>query len=141
MAPDIERDNSCFCCGIDNDRGFHLVFTYPVEGEAESSLLVPEWCAGWKGVTHGGFLTMLMDELMAHACIAFAASAVTGDMSVKFIKPVPTGSRVRIVGRAERPRGRVISTTATIYSEEGVVMAEASARFIATGKAREREAS
>jgi len=134
MAPDIERDNSCFCCGIENDRGFHLSFAYPSVGEAESSLVVPEWCAGWKDVTHGGFLTMLMDELMAHACVAFAASAVTAEMSTKFRKPVPTGSTVRVVGRAEKPRGRVIATTATVYSEDGTPMAEATARFIVMGK-------
>ena len=130
MDSEIERDHSCFCCGIENDRGFHLQFVYPVPGEAESSLLLPEWCAGWKGVTHGGFLTMLMDELMAHACMVFAESAVTAEMTTKFIKPVPTGSTVRIVGRAEAPRGRIIATKATIYSEEGSAMAEASAKFI-----------
>ena len=134
MDKSIERDNSCFCCGIENDRGFHLRFDYPSVGEAESRLAIPEWCAGWKGVTHGGFLTMLMDELMAHACVAFATSAVTAEMSTKFLKPVPTGSTVRIVGRAEKPRGRVIATSATIFAEDGVAMAEATARFIVTGK-------
>ena len=134
MDTSIERDNSCFCCGVDNDRGFHLQFNYPTQGEAESRLLVPEWCAGWKGVTHGGFLTMLMDELMAHACNAFAASAVTADMSVKFIKPVPTGSTVTIRGWAEPPRGRVIATKASILSEDGRALAEASARFITMAK-------
>ena len=134
MDTAIERDNSCFCCGVENERGFHLEFAYPVEGEAESTLLVPEWCAGWKGVTHGGFLTMLMDELMAHACIAYAASAVTAEMTTKFRKPVPTGSTIRIVGRAESPRGRVISTRGWIYSAGGLALAEASAKFIVTGK-------
>ncbi len=134
MDTTIERDNSCFCCGIENDRGFHLQFSYPAKGEAESRLLVPEWCAGWKGVTHGGFLTMLMDELMAHACNVFAASAVTADMSVKFIKPVPTGSMITIKGSAESPRGRVISTKGLIQAEDGTALAEASARFIVTGK-------
>jgi acyl-coenzyme A thioesterase PaaI-like protein len=137
MDTNIERDNSCFCCGIENDRGFHLHFSYPAQGEAESSLLVPEWCAGWKGVTHGGFLTMLMDELMAHAGIAFAASAVTAEMSTKFLKPVPTGSTITIKGRAEKPRGRIITTTSSIHAEDGSKLAEATARFIIMEKRAE----
>lgn len=130
MTEVIERDNSCFCCGIENDRGFHLVFEYPEAGEAVSRLVVPDWCAGWKNVTHGGFLTMLMDELMAHACKDFAASAVTAEMTTKFLKPVSTGSTIRIVGNAERPRGRVLATSAAIYDEAGTKLAEASARFM-----------
>lgn len=130
MDKTIERDDSCFCCGVDNERGFHLEFAYPERGRAESGLLVPDWCAGWKGVTHGGFLGMLMDELMAHACNAFAASAVTADMSIKYLKPVPTGSRIRIIGEAEPPRGRLIAARARIETEEGLVLAEAGARFV-----------
>jgi len=134
MDTTIERDNSCFCCGLENERGFHLEFTYPVAGEAESRLVVPEWCAGWKGVTHGGFVTMLLDEIMAHACTAFAASAVTADISVRFLKPVPTGSTIRIVGRTDSTRGRILATKGWIYSAEGEAMAEATAKFIVTGR-------
>ncbi|HUW42394.1 MAG TPA: hypothetical protein VMV90_15410, partial [Rectinemataceae bacterium] len=75
MDTAIERDSNCFCCGKDNEKGLHLVFSYPAEGEAEATLLVPEYFSGWKRITHGGFLSMLLDEAMAHACLADQRSA------------------------------------------------------------------
>lgn len=130
MEPSIERDSQCFCCGKGNEQGLHLVFAYPKEGEAEASLVVPGHFSGWKDITHGGFLSMLLDEAMAHSCLGIAESAVTAEMTVRFLKPVATGSRVRIVGKAEEVRGRVIRTSARILDEAGTSCAEASARFL-----------
>ena len=130
MEPSIERDSQCFCCGKGNEQGLHLVFAYPKEGEAEASLVVPGHFSGWKGITHGGFLSMLLDEAMAHSCLGIAESAVTAEMTVRCKKPVATGSRVRIFGKAEEVRGRVITTSARILDEDGASCAEASARFL-----------
>lgn len=140
MDTAIERDSNCFCCGVDNDKGLHLVFSYPGEGEAEASLRVPEYFSGWRRMTHGGFLSMLLDEAMAHACIAgavsagaAAASAVTAEMTVRFLKPVETGTQVRVAGKIVQTKGRIISTQGRIYDSDGMVAAEASARFLAAG--------
>jgi uncharacterized protein (TIGR00369 family) len=134
MDTPIERDNSCFCCGRDNERGLHLAIAYPSEGAAETSLEVPEWCAGWKKVTHGGFLSMILDEVMAHACISMARTAVTAEMTTRFVKPVETGSRIRALAKVEESRGRILRTRGWIYDADGNVAAEGSARFLATDR-------
>jgi uncharacterized protein (TIGR00369 family) len=134
---DIQRDNFCFCCGLDNEKGLHLSFTYPEPGSAETTLVVPDWFSGWRGVTHGGFLSTILDEIMAHAYIGLAGpadAAVTAEMTVRFLKPVPTGSRIRATGRVIERKGRVIRTEGHLVGEDGQNAAEAKARFIATGK-------
>jgi len=148
MEPTTERDGLCFCCGKDNPRGIHLEFEYPSPGEATSSLLVPDWFAGWKGITHGGFLSMLLDEVMAHACLGLvggivagsdeAPGAVTGDITVRFKKPVPTGSRVRIQAKVAEVKGRMLLTEGRVELEGGVIAAEGTARFVRTGPSRAR---
>jgi acyl-coenzyme A thioesterase PaaI-like protein len=128
---DIQRDNFCFCCGADNERGLHLSITYPEPGSAETTLVVPDWFSGWRGVTHGGFLSTILDEIMAHACIGLAGpadAAVTAEMTV------PPGSRIRATGRVIERKGRVIRTEGRLVGEDGQIAAEAKARFIATGK-------
>jgi len=135
MEQSIENDAGCFCCGTQNEHGLHLRFLYPVSGEAEASLVVPEYFSGWKSMTHGGFLSMLLDEAMAHACIHVADSpvdrtAVTAEMTVRFKKPVETGTRVRIAGRVVETKGRILSTHGAVYDESGALAAEATARFL-----------
>jgi uncharacterized protein (TIGR00369 family) len=137
MGDAIERDNACFCCGKDNERGLHLAITYPEPGAAEAELLVPEWFSGWKSVTHGGLLATLLDELMAHACAALATAAVTAEMTVRYKKPVVTGTRIRVVGRMDGNRGRILTARGWIHDSDGDVAAEATARFVVTSRARE----
>jgi len=140
MEQPIENDAHCFCCGTKNEHGLHLVFLYNDSGEAEASLVVPAYFSGWKSMTHGGFLSMLLDEVMAHACIHSAGpendrTAVTAEMTVRFKKPVETGSRVRIVGKLIETKGRILSTQGFVYDEAGTVAAEGQARFLVSRQA------
>ena len=130
MGTTIERDNSCFCCGSDNERGLHLSVSYPEKGTAETSLEVPEWFSGWKNMTHGGLLATILDEIMAHACVGMSQTAVTAEITVRYQKPVQTGSRIRAVGKVAEDKGRILVTQGWIYDADGAVAAEGSARFI-----------
>lgn len=134
MDIDIERDSYCFCCGENNEKGLHLRFSYPEEGAAETSLTVPDYFSGWKGVTHGGFTSMLLDEAMAHACLFLGEPCVTVELSVRFRKAIDTGSVVRVRGRLAERAGRLLRASGTIASESGEMLAEASARFMVVGQ-------
>jgi uncharacterized protein (TIGR00369 family) len=130
---DIQRDNLCFCCGSDNERGLRLAIAYPEPGMAETTLTVPDWFSGWRNMTHGGLLSTVLDEIMAHACIGIggrAESAVTGEITVRFLKPVQTGSRIRAVGKVSEIRGRVVRTEGRLLDSAGIAAAEATARFV-----------
>lgn len=130
MSLPIENDRQCFCCGPDNEHGLHLLVAYPKPGAAEAELLIDPRFAGWKGITHGGLLSTVLDELMAHACLSAGAKAVTAEMTVRFRKAVPVGSRVRITGTVTSDRGTVVRTEGKLYDAEGNIAAEATARFV-----------
>jgi uncharacterized protein (TIGR00369 family) len=132
MDRPIDRDSLCFCCGTDNERGLHMSISYPEKGAAEASLEVPSWFTGWKSMTHGGLLATVLDEIMAHACVAMSQRAVTAEMTVRYQKAVETGTRITARGKVEEARGRVLSTRGWLYDAEGSVVAEATARFLAT---------
>jgi uncharacterized protein (TIGR00369 family) len=131
MDASIESDALCFCCGADNERGIHMKITYPEKGMAESIVVVPQWFTGWKDMTHGGFLSTILDEIMAHACIGTARSAVTAELTVRFKRPVRIGATVRAVGKVEETRGRLISTQGWLYDDQGNAVVSATARFVA----------
>jgi uncharacterized protein (TIGR00369 family) len=135
MDGTIQRDTHCFCCGADNERGLHLSIAYPETGAAETTIEVPRWYSGWKDVTHGGFIATLLDEIMAHACVSMSQPALTAEITVRYQKSIPTGSRVRAVGRVKEAKGRILVTQGWIYDSEGTLAAEATARFLVRPKA------
>jgi acyl-coenzyme A thioesterase PaaI-like protein len=60
-----------------------------------------------------------------------AETAVTAEMTVRFLRPVPTGSRLRAEARVTEARGRIIRTEARLAADDGLAAAEAQARFVA----------
>ena len=130
MTKQIIQDNNCFCCGKQNSRGLQLDFRYPEDGKAETECVIPAHFTGWKRITHGGFLAMLLDEAMGHSCISQNTTAVTAEIQVRYLEPVEVGERIRVSARVVRVQSRLIETEADIRNETGKVVARASARFL-----------
>jgi uncharacterized protein (TIGR00369 family) len=126
----VFSDDRCFCCGRNNERGLKLQFTYDGEGGATTRTTIPEWFSGWKSMTHGGFLSTLLDECMAHACISAHGHAITADLSVRYHAPVPVGTEVEAVGKVETVRARIIETSGVIFDSAQQKIASARARFL-----------
>ena len=129
-AEEVVQDDFCFCCGNDNDRGLKLNFSYDGLGGAETSLKIPVWFSGWRRMTHGGLLSMLLDECMAHACISLHGNAITAELTVRYHTPVEVGSTVNVQATAKSVRARIIDTTGTITDSSGKKIATGRARFI-----------
>jgi len=129
----IEDDSRCFVCGPDNPHGLKLDFDLSEEG-ARTRMRFPDYCQGWQGITHGGLVCTLLDEVMAKAGQAAGHDGVTAEMTVRFRKPVPTEAEVLVAGRITEIRGRLASTEAEITDGEGNVLASAKARFFIKDK-------
>ncbi len=127
---EVRRDNRCFVCGQDNPHGLRLVISNPEPGSAETELVIPERFSGWERLTHGGLLATLLDEAMAYACLSRAGNAVTVEITVRFLKPVEVGQKVRVLGRVKAIKGRLVETEGEILNPEGQVAARGQARFL-----------
>jgi len=130
MEREFIRDENCFVCGRNNQNGLRLSFTYPQPGRAESSCTIPERFSGWRRLVHGGLLSTLLDEVMAHACISRDGLAVTMELTVRFLKPVEVGQFVRITGEVKEVKGRLLSVEGEVLNAVGEVVARGSARFL-----------
>ncbi len=127
---EVRRDNRCFVCGQDNPHGLRLVIATPEPGSAETELVIPERFSGWERITHGGLLATLLDEAMAYACLSRAGNAVTVEITVRYLKPVEVGQKVRVRGRVKAIKGRVVETEGEILNPEEQVAARGQARFL-----------
>jgi len=120
-------DGRCFICGKDNPIGFKAEFTIDSElRRAETRVRIDEAFQGWQGVTHGGIISALLDEICVQACMGCRLVVVTGETKIRYRAPVPTGSVVTVIGEVVGDRRRLVDVKGRLELD-GKVMAEADA--------------
>jgi uncharacterized protein (TIGR00369 family) len=133
----VRVDHGCFGCGAANPHGLHLSFTPEAEGVCATFTPLPVH-QGYKQVVHGGILSTLLDEAMAWAVAAAGIWAVTGEMQVRFRRPLHVGETVTLHGAVTDIRTRAISASGQIVREaDGQVIATATALFVRVPAATE----
>ena len=130
----IEYDESyqdCFVCGKENQAGMQLDFHYDAEqDEMFTRFFFKDYMQGYSGVVHGGFISMILDEIMAKACIHRGVVAVTVKFEVRFRKPVHVQEEMLFFGKVIEQRGKKIRTESRCIDAENRLRATASAIFL-----------
>jgi uncharacterized protein (TIGR00369 family) len=122
---EILDDGRCFICGKDNPIGLKAEFLAdPVRRRAETQVRIGEQFQGWQGITHGGIISALLDEICAQACMGSGLQVVTSELKLRYRAPVPTGSVVTVVGEVVGERRRLVDVKGWLELD-GKVMAEA----------------
>lgn len=120
---------NCFVCGEKNPRGLHVQFRNEA-GKAKAIVALDETLEGYQGVIHGGILSSLLDEAMIYAgYFATGKFSVTGELKVRFLKPVPTGESYSVEGEIKERKGRILIGEAKITNNEGTVFAKAEGKL------------
>jgi acyl-coenzyme A thioesterase PaaI-like protein len=123
-------DNYCFVCGRDNPRGLRIKVKYfPDEMAAETRLALPKEYQGWADVIHGGILSTLLDEMMAHAVWRFAGPGVTLSIEVRFHHPLKPDEAILV-------RGVLAPGNSSRRSAQAEIIRESDSRRIASAKSR-----
>ncbi len=130
----LPRSKGCFVCGNsdDNPRSLGLTIFWNDEEQRTEIPIFPNstWC-GYEGVVHGGIIASVFDDAMAWAIRRESGSwAVTGELSVRYLRPVLADTRYVVEGRVEKSSGRRISTVAVMKEGNGKKVAEANALFV-----------
>jgi acyl-coenzyme A thioesterase PaaI-like protein len=87
--------------------------------------------AGPPGMTHGGVVALLFDDLLSSANVFAGIGGFTGTLTIRYERPTPLEVELRLESAIERLEGRKIITTGTI-SHDGQVTARAEGVFIRT---------
>jgi uncharacterized protein (TIGR00369 family) len=126
----VRADHGCFGCGAANPQGLHLTFTTTDDGV--SAAFTPlEVHQGYEHVVHGGIISTLLDDVMAWAVAAAGIWAVTGEMQVRFRRPLLVGESVTLRGSVTDIRSRAVSASGKIVrTADGQVIATATAMFV-----------
>lgn len=126
---DLNDNAHCIVCGEENPIGLHVAFEYG-EGRARATLVLPDAFQGWGGMAHGGIVCALLDEAMFYALMSLGWSGVTAELTVRYLRPTPTGKEVSVEAMVETRHGRYGRAMARIV-HEGKTVAEARGKFLA----------
>jgi uncharacterized protein (TIGR00369 family) len=124
--------NGCFGCSPHNERGLRLRFLRLGRGEVEAPYEAPEHFCGAPNVVHGGIQAALLDEAMGvaiHAGQDEDVHIVTVDFRLRYRRPVPSGTRIRVRGRFLRCEGTDYYVEGEILDAHGTALTRAEARW------------
>lgn len=130
--------HNCFACGELNEHGLQLKL-HLGERRSWTEFVLDERFEGWQGVTHGGILATILDEVMAWALVAEDNWGVTARMTIDFKRPVAVGTNVRAEGWIVRNRRRLVDTAGQIVDSNGTLLASAEAVYVAANEERKRD--
>src|SRR3984893_7532478 len=124
--------NYCFACGPDNAAGMQLKFAYaPSRKSFVCRLRLDKRYTGPPGHCHGGIIATILDEAMGKVNKRRQVIALTSQMTVEYLRPVPLNKPLLVAARELSVRGRKHVNTGEILNQEGEVLARGRALFIA----------
>ncbi|HUX68342.1 MAG TPA: PaaI family thioesterase [Terriglobales bacterium] len=129
-----QPDNPCVGCGGGNPRGMQLAF----ELDHERRRVVGRFqfgaeYQGSRGILHGGIIALVLDEAMGKLTRFRKLRAVTAELQVEYLRPIPAGAAIEVEAEEVEQVGRNLHFQAEIRDAGQRVLARGRARFVAIG--------
>jgi uncharacterized protein (TIGR00369 family) len=123
--------NTCFGCGGANPRGMKLTF----EQDDAARCIRGRFClgdeySGGPGFLHGGIIAVLLDEVMGKVNRFRGVRAVTAELKIEYLKPVPVGQEIIVEAHEVEANGRNLFHEGEIRTATGIVLARGRGRFV-----------
>ena len=126
------QKNYCFACGTNNPDGMRLRFTYDEDRDCFiSRFRLGKRYTGPPGHCHGGIIATILDEAMGKVNKLRQVVAVTAEITVNYLKPVPLNKPLRVESREVKVKGRRHINMAEILNKKAEVLARSQGLFIA----------
>jgi acyl-coenzyme A thioesterase PaaI-like protein len=129
--------------GTRNPHGLRL--EYRLERDPErGAVIVTDWTpsedhVGFPGVTHGGLIAAVLDDVMGRNAVLRRRWVVTARMEVRYRAAAPLGVPLRFEAWATRHRRMSMHAEARAVLPDGTVVAESSGTFLPLTPQLERE--
>jgi acyl-coenzyme A thioesterase PaaI-like protein len=123
--------NGCVVCGQENPYGLRIQYVRERDGAVSAEWQPTVNWQGFEGIVHGGIISTVLDEAMSKAVAQMNYEALTGELRVRFRRPVEVGESLRIRGWVVEKVKRLVRTEATLTAADGSERAHAWASFLA----------
>jgi len=117
----------CFGCGPANEKGLQIKSFPGGDGRVKAQFAPRDHHQAFEGMLNGGIIGALLDchmnwtaawTLMQKLESEKPPCSVTSEFSVRFSKPTPVDSMVRLIAWAEESTDRKVSTRAELWARD-----------------------
>ena len=135
----LPRYPPCFVCGRSNAAGLDVTFYH--DGQSVTAELIgTKKHTGYPDVIHGGVLAALLDEAMGWAVtVACGRMVHTWELTVRYQRPLPPGTSLRIQAQMHEDRRRYQVSRGTVEGPDGQVYARGEGKYRPIDAATERK--
>jgi len=123
-------------CGPGNAIGLNVRFRM-VDDVCRAEFTPDARHMGYRGVTHGGIVFSLLDDVMANWLWLQGIKSFTARADIRYRAELPIGTAVRLEGHCLKRRGRLAQMRGRVLQHaDGVVVAEATGSFMIQPESR-----
>ena len=124
---------NCFVCGVANPVGLKVRFYSVGDDSIEARVTFTKFYQSYPGITHGGIVATVLDELIGRAMLAKDPDRlmVTATLDVKYRKSVPLNTEILFRGRIVKDRKRIAQFEGEAVLPDGTVAVEAKSTCVA----------
>ena len=128
----ILPSEDCFTCGANNPAGVHVRYYGLENNELAALLTFRPIHQSYPGRVHGGVITAVLDEAAGEALKVIEEDAwgVTGEITVRFRKPVPYDVPLVVRARIVKNTRWLFTGEARLYLPDGEVADTAVAKYM-----------
>ncbi|MDM4139952.1 MULTISPECIES: PaaI family thioesterase [Mycobacterium] len=120
----------CMGCGPENPSGLRLA-VYRLRDEVYADVTFDERHIGAPGLAHGGAIAAACDDLLGFTLWIAGTPAVTRNLAVEYLAPVPLHQTHRITARISARHRRALHVQGEGVGKDGITRFTATAIFIA----------
>ena len=128
----VSSHAGCLLCGAQNPLSMRLQFGADENQVVHAEFKANDMLQGYQGIVHGGVICALLDSAMTHCLFNHSIEAVTGELKVKFILPVPCHANLQLRAWVEKATNPLYLLKADLTGD-GRLLASAEAKFMRTG--------
>ena len=123
--------NRCFVCGPGSAQGLKVTFRLDDDDVCRAEFTPGPEYMGYDGVTHGGILFCLLDDVMANYLFLKGITCFTAKAEVRYRAPLPVNVPVALEGRLVKRKGRLAVIEGKVLRQDtGAVVTESTASFM-----------
>lgn len=122
--------DKCYVCGQAHPRGLRVRFYAGDAGQVHVQFEPDETQTSYDGIVHGGVISTLLDELLGWPiALQTGRLAYTGELTVRFVKPMSAGRVYLATARPGADRRRYWEGEGEICDEQGQVYAKGRGKY------------
>lgn len=123
--------NRCFVCGPGNEQGLKVAFRLDDDDVCRAEFTPGPQFMGYDGVTHGGILFCLLDDVMANYLFLSGITCFTARAEVRYRAQLPVNTPIALEGRLKKRKGRLAVIEGRVMRRDtGEVVTEATGSFM-----------